>query len=398
MSAFGDLGRTIEAAREAAAAQARRPRREVALALARAAARWRRDAELSRRLPEDARLSPANVSAAVDVTAQALDADAMVALVECELGSGRPVRPWLVAHVLASNVPALAVPAIALACLAGAAVLVKSGRVDQVSGPAFRRALEAEDGDLAATVVTTYWAGGDVQAERALLAHADVVVVTGRDATVDAVVGRLGGRLDTRVVAHGERTSVVVVGRDAVGEADAIARAIAEDVALHDQRGCLSPVAVYVEHDVGAFAERLAAALDLVGLALPPGPLEPDERAAHRAAVAEAEWTGATVLGGARGTVLVGPTPRLRPSPGRRTVWVQPLSPLADVLPARRIECVGVAGAVVDTAALRRLGVSRVCPPGRMQRPPLAWPRGQLAPLRTLLAMPAESRLEVETA
>jgi len=133
-----------------------------------------------------------------------------------------------------------------------------------------------------------------------------------------------------------------------------------------------------------------------VAIALPPGPLEPDERAAHRAAIAEAEWTGATVLGGARGTVLVDATPRLRPSPGRRTLWVQTLSSLADVLPAGGIECVGVAGAVVDTAALRRLGVSRVCAPGRMQRPPLAWPRGQLAPLRTLLALPAEPRIEVE--
>src|SRR5262245_17200288 len=374
---FGVLPRAIEAAPRAAAA-----------------AGWRHDAEVSRRLPLEARLSPAVVSAGVDATAQALDADAMVALVDRELGSERPVRPWLVAHVLASNVPALAGPAIALGCLAGAAVLVKSGRADRVSGPAFRRALEAEDGDLAATVVTAYWAGGDLQAERTLLAHADVVVLTGRDATVDAIARRL----DTRVITHGERTSVAVIGRDAVREADTIAQALAEDVALHDQRGCLSPVAVYVEHDAGAFAERLAAALDAVGIALPPGPLEPDERAAHRAAVAEAEWTGATVLGGARGTVLVDATSQPRPSPGRRTVWVQPLSSLADVLPAGRIECVGVAGAVVDAVMLRRLGVSRVCAPGRMQRPPLAWPRGQLAPLRTLLALPAEPRLEVESA
>jgi hypothetical protein len=394
VSTFVDLSRAIEEARVAAAAQARRPRREIAGALVRATARWRHDAELWRRLPQEARLSPANVHAAVDVTAQALDADAMLALVARELGSARPIRRWLVAHVLASNVPALAVPAIALGCLAGAAVLVKSGRADQVSGPAFRRALEAEDGDLAATVVTAYWAGGDVEAERALLAHADVVVVTGRDASVEAVAGRL----DTRVIAHGERGSVAVVGRDTVGDVDAIARAIAGDVALHDQRGCLSPVAVFVEGDAGAFAERLAAALDAAGLVLPPGPLETDERAAHRAAIAEAEWTGAAVLAGPHGTVLVDSTPRLRLSPGRRTVWVQPLTSLADVLPAGRIECVGVAGAAVDPATLRRLGVSRVCAPGRMQRPPLAWPRGQLAPLRTLLALPAEPRLEVEPA
>jgi acyl-CoA reductase-like NAD-dependent aldehyde dehydrogenase len=391
--ALDDLGRAIAAARVAAPTMAGRSRREVAAVLARAAARWRRDPELASDLAREARLSPAVTAAAIEIAADALNADAMLDLVERELGPARPVRPWLVAHTLASNVPALAVPAIALGCLAGAAVLVKSGHADRVSGPAFHRALEAEDVDLAATVVTTYWPGGDARAERALLGRADVVVATGRDATVAGIARRLDGR----VIAHGERTSVAVVAGGALDDA-AIVHGIATDVALHDQRGCLSPAAVYVERDVQAFAGRLAAALDAVGDTLPPGPLEPEQRAAHRTAVSEAEWLGATVLGGDGGTVLVGADSRLRPSPGRRTVWVQPLSPLADVLPAGRIECVGLAGATPDAAMLRRLGVARICAPGRMQRPPLAWPRGQLSPLRSLLALPAEPRLELELA
>jgi hypothetical protein len=395
VSALDELARATGAAREAAAGSARRPRLEVAAALGRAAARWRRDPELSALLPDQTRLSLPCVAAAIDIAAEALDVDAMLDLVERELGSERAGRPWLVAHVLASNVPALAVHAIALGCLAGAAVLVKSGRADRVSGPAFRRAIEVEDADLAATVVATSWTGGDVEAEHALLAHADVVVATGRDATVTALSRRLG----TRVVAHGERTSVAVVGRAASRDAHTIAQALARDVALHDQRGCLSPVAVYVEGDVHAVAAQLAAALERVSDELPPGPLDPAERAAHRTAVAEAEWAGATVLSGAHGTVLVDDAaPRLRPNPGRRTVWVLPHSSLDDALPAGRIECVGVAGVALDAGMLRRLGVSRVCAPGRMQRPPLAWPRGQLAPLRTLLALPAEPRLEVEPA
>jgi len=69
------------------------------------------------------------------IAASALDAVAMIELVEDEWGHGAAGRPApdglrLVAHVLASNVPALALPAIALACLAGAAVVVKSGRRD----------------------------------------------------------------------------------------------------------------------------------------------------------------------------------------------------------------------------------------------------------------------------
>src|SRR5436309_499918 len=157
-----------------------------------------------------------------------------------------------VAHVVASHVPALALPAIALGCLAGAAVLVKSGRDDPLSAPAFQRALAAVDPVLAATVVTAYWPGGEVAREDAALGRAAVVVATGGDATLAALAPRLGRRL----IAHGPRWSVALVGRAGAGDVDAIAL----DTALHDQRGCLSPHAVYVTDDARAFAERLAAA------------------------------------------------------------------------------------------------------------------------------------------
>src|SRR5206468_2734434 len=201
---------------------------------------------------------------------------------------GRPLR-----HTIA----ALALPAIALGCLAGAAVLVKSGRDDPLSAPAFQRALAAVDPVLAATVVTAYWPGGEVAREDAALGRAAVVVATGGDATLAALAPRLGRRL----IAHGPRWSVALVGRAGAGDVDAIAL----DTALHDQRGCLSPHAVYVTDDARAFAERLAAALDGLGARLPPGPASVDARAAARLVAAEAEWApGAAVLGGAGGTVI----------------------------------------------------------------------------------------------
>src|SRR5207248_1555027 len=82
----------------------------------------------------------------------------------------------------------------------------------------------------------------------AALGRAEVVVATGSDATLAALVPRLGRRL----IAHGPRWSVAVVERAAAAEVDAIAL----DVALHDQRGCLSPHAVYVTGDARGFAER----------------------------------------------------------------------------------------------------------------------------------------------
>jgi acyl-CoA reductase-like NAD-dependent aldehyde dehydrogenase len=387
-----ELAREVEAAREASVRLARRPRRQVAAALAAAAARWRDDASLHAELPKLARLSPPVVAAGLAIAAEALDADVMAALVERELAGGPPARPWLVAHVLASNVPALALPAIALGCLAGAAVLVKSGRADPCSAPAFRRALAAEDPELAETVVTTYWPGGDEERERVALGRAEMVVATGHDTTVATLVRRLGDR----VIAHGERSSIVAIGRDTSADADALAGRIAMDVALHDQRGCLSPHAVYVDGDRRAFADRLAEALDALAVSLPPGPLEVEERAAHRAAVAEAEWAGATVRAGVGGTVLVAGDRTPLAAPGRRTVWIRPLGSLRDMIPPHAVECVGVAGLQLDVETLRKLGVARVCAPGRMQRPRLSWPRGQRAPLRTLLGLPGAPELEIE--
>src|SRR5207253_7382259 len=171
-----------------------------------------------------ARLSPPVVAAGLRFAADTIDAVALRALAEAEWGPDAtrrpaPEAPALVAHVLASNVPALALPAIALGCLTGAAVLVKSGRDDPLSAPAFQRALAAVDPALAATVVTAYWPGGEVAREDAALGRAEVVVATGSDATLAALAPRLGRRL----IAHGPRWSVAAVERAAAAEVDAIA-------------------------------------------------------------------------------------------------------------------------------------------------------------------------------
>jgi len=60
-----------------AARMARRPRREIASALAAAARRWRTDSALHDSLPVQAGLSAPVVAAGVDVAAEALDAGAM---------------------------------------------------------------------------------------------------------------------------------------------------------------------------------------------------------------------------------------------------------------------------------------------------------------------------------
>ena len=401
-----DFAARLETARRARARLATRPVAATVRALAAAAVRWREDAALARALPAASSLSPEMIAAVLPLAAEALDADAMAALVEAEWGSGaleRGVPPGagLVAHVLASNVPALALPAIALACLAGAPVLVKSGRHVRLSADAFVRALAAVDPDLAATVVTTYWTGGDLEAETAL-EQADVVVATGSEPAVAALAGRLG----RTVLAHGPRVSVAAIGREPALDVETLARRLALDVVLHDQRGCLSPHGVWIERGGGLdprdFATHLATALGELARGLPAGPAPIEERAAARSAREEAEWDSeATVIGGDAGTVIYDDRPRFRAGAGRRTIRVQPLDDLAglpDLLPVGAVECVGIAGA--DCArlapALAARGVSRLCPLGRMQRPSLAWPRGRQPPLGALLGRRGPAPIQVE--
>ena len=380
----------------------RRPLGDTVAALAAAGERWRHDAQLVAELPAAARLSPAMIAEILPHVADALDVAVMTKMLEADAGAGAAERPpadgpALVAHVVASNVPALANPAIALGCLAGAAVLVKSGRDDRLSAPAFHRALRDVDPALADTVVAVYWPGGDVAREHALLRRADVVVVTGRARTIDDVTARAS----RRIVTHGPRVSAAVVGRDA--DQDEAAAALALDVALYDQRGCLSPHAVYVEREPARFAARLAGALDAVAMRLPAGDAPIDERAAARLDAAEAEWAGTTeVLARPGGTVLYErEVAAVVPTRGHRTVRVHPLTDLAALaalVPAGEIECVGGAGIDPEAlaAALRGRGVSRICPLGRMQRPRLSWPRGQRAPLGVLLGRNDGPVLEVE--
>jgi hypothetical protein len=382
----------IDAAIAARARVRGRAIRETAVALAEAARRWRHDDALARALPDVAALSQPMVQAVLPLVAEALDADALCELHAREGRAGMP--PALVAATVASNVPGLALPAIALGVLAGAAVVVKSGRADPLSAPAFRRALHAVDPDLSATVVATAWPGGDVEAEAAVLSRADVVVATGSDATVTAIAARHG----TKVLAHGDRTSFAVVPDDAD---DAEIAALAWDVARYEQRGCLSPHAVLVVGDAKTVAVRLLAALDVVARDVPRSSGSTEERAARRLALEDARFGGGAVHESSGGAVLVEGGRRIAGGIGGRTVRVYAIAAphdVPDAFTAATVECIGVGrGVALDAASLRARGVARICPVGRMQRPRIDWPRGQRPALASLFRVAGEPRIQVES-
>jgi len=368
-----------------------RPVRSIAEALAAAADRWRHDPEVRTHLARTTDMSPAMLSTVLPLVAEAITADA---LVELHAREAEAHGPALIAHVLASNVPALAVPAIALSCLAGAAVVVKSGRADGVSAPAFARAVAHVDRELGATIFTTYWPREAMEAERTVLAAADVVTITGTNEAI-ATVSR---RTKARVVAHGARTSVALMRDDAPAAEIA---ALALDIVLYEQRGCLSPTTVFVDGgaDLRRFARDMVAALDAAAVPLPV-PQSTATRGSRRVALETARFAGATVLEGRGCAVVLGlPPGAMDDALMGRTIAIRPLD--ADSLaPFRRgeIECIGVGGMVeISEGFFREHGVSRVCPVGRMQRPRIDWPRGQRPALGSLFRDEYEPRIQVES-
>lgn len=300
--------------------------------------------------------------------------------------------------LLASNLPALAVQPLLPALALRRPVLLKSPSAEPLFAPAFVRALVEREPRLAEALAAITWTGGDRDLEAPVLAAAGLVLVYGETETVADVEARAPGK----VMAYGPRTSLAVVGRGVEPqgvEPQEVCEGLARDVALLDQRGCLSVAAVYVEGEESsgqALATGLARELGRLAQRWPPGPADPASLAAVQQVRGEAAMRGLAILPVAgevaAGTVVVEPDPAFRPTPGLRTVRVHSVADLAR-LPElldpwrERLQGVAVAGPTARALApaLFDLGVSRVAAPGRLQTPDALWHNGGVHPLAALL-------------
>jgi Acyl-CoA reductase (LuxC) len=294
--------------------------------------------------------------------------------------------------VLASNLPGLAVQPLLPALLLRRPVLLKSPSAEPLFAPAFLAALARREPRLAGAVAAATWPGGDAGLEAPVLAAAGTVLAYGEREALDDLERRAPGK----VVGYGPKTSLAVIGRDA-GAREA-AEGLARDVALFDQRGCLSIAAVYTAGDAPVLAARLSDALADLARRWPPGRPERPVLAAVQHLRLEAEMRGLwqSSLPLRDGTVVVEADAEFRPSPGLRTVRVHPLedlSRLPGLLAPWRGRLQGAALAGKDAwrlaPALAELGISRCAPPGELQSPDAAWHNGGINPLEALATFPS---------
>ncbi len=228
-----------------------------------------------------------------------------------------------------------------------------------------------------------------------LLRRADAVVAFGSDATMKSLREKTGW--DQQFIAHGHALSLLWLA-----EPNRLtprqARACAVDILTYDQLGCLSPQAIYVPPatDFEALGRKLASALESHWIGLKKKPARPLSVAARIAEARDlAHALGHRVwlppkphLGW---TLIHDPDPAFRPSPLHGVIYLRQASEahlsaaLASV--AGRISTVGLTSSLSPRleSIFLGLGVSRFCPAGRMQFPPLTWHHDGRASLADLV-------------
>ncbi len=302
-------------------------------------------------------------------------------------------RPLLV-HITAGNLPSPALSAMVLGVLVRSAQFVKCASGASLLARLFAHSLYELEPKLGACLEVAEWRGGNADLEKALFDEADCVTATGADETLAAIRERLPAR--TRFQAYGHRVSFAyVTGAVLSGlTAEQVARRAAADVTAWNQQGCLSPHVIYVEQG-GAlaperFAGMLAEELERREEIEPRGELPAEAAAAiaSRRAFYEVRaahspdtrhwWSQNTTAW----TVVYEADPRFQLSCLNRFIYVKGVRDLTEALQNAesvrgRVSTVGLAAPEDNAQALAtelaRWGVSRVCPLGRMQEPPLLW-------------------------
>ncbi len=342
------------------------------------------DADLARLC----RLSPEGLAAGLEAVLGGVRREPAAALFAEAEGRTAPEAPVFV--VLASNLPGLAVQPLLPALALRRPVLLKSPSAEPLFAPAFVAALIRREPRLDGSLTAATWPGGDALLEAPVLAAAGTVLAYG-DAPALADLER---RAPGKVVGYGPKTSLAIVRReiDPAHLVD-VAVGLARDIALFDQRGCLSVAAVYTTGDSEVLAGRLEEALSWLARLWPPGPADPTVQAAVQQLRLEAEMRGlrSCCLPLSAGTVLVDPDPTFRPSPGLRTVRIHPLPDLerlsALLAPWRgRLQGAALAGEGAWNLGpeLGELGISRCAAPGDLQSPDARWHNGGTDPLEIL--------------
>ena len=302
--------------------------------------------------------------------------------------------PQLLVHFTAGNLPVPALMSMILGLLVRSAQFMKCSSGNSLLPRLLAHSIHAREPKLGACLEIAEWPGGNIALESVLFEQADCVTATGRDETLAALRPRIPA--GTRFVGYGHRVSFGYITQEMLSQSEArqIARAAAGDVSAWNQSGCLSPHLYFVETGGAVrprdFAELLATALAERESVEPRGsitPVEAGEIAMRRSVyeVRAAQSIGTQIWQSpvsTAWTVVFEDDPQFQASCLNRFVYVKPVRDIAEALHnsaafSGRTSTVALAACGDKfqnlATALARWGVARICAPGQMQNPALAW-------------------------
>lgn len=322
-------------------------------------------------------------------------------------GYTRAFGPELVVSFLSENIPALPHLLFMRAALVKAACLGKVAAGEPTFAPLYLKTIQEIDPEMAECMSVLYWTGGDKAVEDAAFNQADAVIVFGGVETCKSLVERIPRRI--RVLLHGHKMGIGVIGREAMARQDieGLAMAVAYDHAMFDQKACLAPHVYYVEEggevSPREFAGILARAMARLESSMPRGEITASEASAINQLRAKHEFrelNGDDALlysseYGTAWTVMYERDPGIfKPSPLNRLARIFEVEDIFQVLSV--IKPLGpflqnVAVAAGDSREkefmerLGALGVTRITSPGRMPLPTMMWHHDGISPLASLL-------------
>ena len=235
------------------------------------------------------------------------------------------------------------------------------------------------------------------------LDQADAVVVFGGEDTIEHYRRLVRG--DQRFITHPHRFSFGVVFDD---PEFASVTGVARDVSLFDQQGCLSPHVIYVQPEIAReYAARLAGAMDAFEKENPRAALCMADESEINAMRGEFAFRAANNPGvvvwksenNTAWTVLLDNNSQFTPSCLNRVIIVKPLPEQLGpaILRVRgQLSSAGIFPVTLENAErVAATGVTRICPLGNMQFPPLTWHQDGCTALASLvrwidLEMPLE--------
>jgi hypothetical protein len=306
----------------------------------------------------------------------------------------KAIGPETLAQITAGNLPASGVMSVVAGMLLRSAQFLKCARGTSLVPRLFAHSLHKVNAHCGACIEIAEWPRERTDLHAALIAPAQCVTAAGTDESITALRSMVP--VTKRFAGYGHKLSFAYLAADALAESriEPVVERVARDVCAWDQLGCLSPHVIYVEAggqvNAESFAAQLAAALAATEERTPRGPLSrPDAttirsrrsfyevRSAHSSDTKVWQSKDSTAW-----TVIYEADPQFQASCLNRFVYVKPAEDLEAMLHAadavrNRVSTVGIVGSTARACTLaERLavwGVTRICPVGHMQTPPVTW-------------------------